>query len=101
MSILGMTGIGFFCGPMLSVASQWKYQVPGGIVPLATMTFGVGMSMFTALDGMTYREAFHLCIVTGMYHFQNLFPYLVARQWMIPHVFQCLDTKERQSDTAI
>jgi uncharacterized membrane protein (GlpM family) len=72
LTILAMTGIGFFCGPMLSVASQWKNQVPGGIVPLATMTFAMGMSMFTALEGMTYSEAFHLCIVTGMYPVQNL-----------------------------
>jgi hypothetical protein len=66
LTILSMTGIGFFCGPMLSVASQWKHQVPGGIVPLATMTFAMGMSLFTSLEGMTYGEAFRLCIATGM-----------------------------------
>jgi hypothetical protein len=72
VTILSMIGIGFFCGPLLSVASQWKHQVPGGIVPLATMTLGMGMSMFTALEGMSYSEAFHLCIIAGMYSFQNL-----------------------------
>ena len=28
------------------------------------------------------------------------FAYLVAREWIIPYLFQCLDSKERQSDTA-
>jgi hypothetical protein len=83
---------------MLSVASQWRYQVPGGIVPLATMTLGMGMSMLTALEGMTYSEAFHLCIVTGMY---ILFQIICTsggekmNECFLTYVFPCLDMHQR------
>lgn len=65
LSVLALSGIGFFCGPLLQLASFWKSQVPGGLSTLATVTFAIGVSTFTIFEGLSYSKAVHLSVVTG------------------------------------
>jgi len=65
LTFLPILGLGFFCGPLLELASSWQRQVPGGIVALASFTLALGVSMLTALEGFSYSDAAHLCVITG------------------------------------
>ncbi|KAG7353803.1 ion channel [Nitzschia inconspicua] len=65
LTILPLFGLGFFCGPVLSIASSWTSQVPGGAVALGTLTIAVAVSALTALEDMSISDAIHLTVITG------------------------------------
>jgi hypothetical protein len=65
LTVLPVLGLGFFCGPLLDLASLWKNQVPGGVLALGSFTLALGVSMLTIVEGMSYSEAVHLCVITG------------------------------------
>ena len=65
LTILPLFGLGFFCGPLLDLASLWQRQVPGGVLALGTFTIAMGVSMLTVVEGMSLPEAIHLCVITG------------------------------------
>lgn len=65
LTILPLLGLGFFCGPILSMASSWTHQVPGGVLSLCAVTIAIGVSALTALEDMSVSDAIHLCIITG------------------------------------
>lgn len=58
-------GLGFFCGPILELASSWQNQIPGGVLSVGSVTLAIGVSVLTALEGYSISEAIHLCVMTG------------------------------------
>jgi hypothetical protein len=66
LTILPLLGLGFFCGPILSTASLWTNQVPGGVLSLGAVTIALGVSALTALEDMSISDAIHLTIITGV-----------------------------------
>ena len=65
LTVLPILGLGFFCGPLLDLAGSWQNQIPGGVFALGSFTIALGVSMLTVLEGMSYSEAIHLCVITG------------------------------------
>jgi hypothetical protein len=65
LTILPLLGLGFFCGPVLSMASFWKNEVPGGVLSLATVTLVLGVSVLTTVEEMSLADAIHLSVITG------------------------------------
>mmetsp|Transcript_2720 Transcript_2720/g.3854 ORF Transcript_2720/g.3854 Transcript_2720/m.3854 type:complete len:260 (+) Transcript_2720:355-1134(+) len=62
---LALAGLGMFCGPILTMTSNWKHQIPGGLPVLATTTLALGVVLFTYTEGMTELEAIYLSIITS------------------------------------
>lgn len=58
--------LGFFSGPLLTLTSSWSNQVPGGFLALASVTVGLGVALFTRLEGVSESEAAYASVVTGM-----------------------------------
>ena len=63
--VLPIMGLGFFCGPILTMASSWQNRVPGGVLSLGSVTLALGVSMLTVLEGMELKDAIHLSFETG------------------------------------
>jgi hypothetical protein len=59
------TSMGLFCGPVLSLASSWKRYVPGGVLTLATVTIGVGATIFTGMEDLSQEDAIYASIIAG------------------------------------
>jgi hypothetical protein len=62
---ISMLGLGVFCGPLLSVTSAWRHQVPGGIITLSAFTLAMGTSIFSMVEGVDTLEAVYASIITG------------------------------------
>jgi hypothetical protein len=62
---LSLTGLGFFCGPIVELASSWQTHVPGGIVALLSFTIALGVLLFTSLENMNQLEAAYFSVITG------------------------------------
>lgn len=62
---LPILGLGFFCGPILTLASSWQSRVPGGVLSLGSFTLALGVSMLTVIEGMELKDAIHLTFETG------------------------------------
>ena len=56
---------GFFCGPILDYASNWRNKVPGGNFALFLVTVGLGVVMFTNTEGMSAKDAAYYSVITG------------------------------------
>jgi hypothetical protein len=52
----------------MELASSWKDQVPGGVATLASLAMGMGVTIFTMLEGLPQSEAVYASIVTGKTH---------------------------------
>ncbi len=65
MLVLPLLGLGFFCGPILTMASEWQKRIPGGAVSVGSVTLAFGVSALTVFEGMEFKEAVHLSIHTG------------------------------------
>jgi len=64
--VFALSCLGFFCGPMLDLASSWKNHVPtGGFVILASLTIGAGVTLFTTFEGTSQSEAVYASIIAG------------------------------------
>lgn len=63
--LLPLLGLGFFCGPILTMASFWQNRVPGGFLSLGSITLAMGVSLLTVFEGMPLKDAIHLSIITG------------------------------------
>eukprot|EP00521_Asterionellopsis_glacialis_P005982 CAMPEP_0195273042 /NCGR_PEP_ID=MMETSP0706-20130129/16200_1 /TAXON_ID=33640 /ORGANISM="Asterionellopsis glacialis, Strain CCMP134" /LENGTH=215 /DNA_ID=CAMNT_0040329409 /DNA_START=21 /DNA_END=668 /DNA_ORIENTATION=- len=61
---LALAGLGMFCGPILTLTSTWKHQIPGGLLTLATVTLALGVLLFTTTEHITQFEALYLSIIT-------------------------------------
>lgn len=65
LMILPLLGLGFFSGPILTMASSWQTQFPGGVLSIGTLTLALGVSALTVLEGIEFKDAIHLTIHTG------------------------------------
>ena len=65
LTTLALLGLGFFCGPILSMASAWQNQVPGGAMSLFVVTLAVGVWTLGQLENMSMSDAAHLTVITG------------------------------------
>jgi len=63
--VLPTMGLGFFCGPILTMASSWQSRVPGGVLSLGSVTLALGISMLTVIEDMELKDAIHLSFETG------------------------------------
>lgn len=63
--LFALSGLGFFCGPLLEVASSWTKHVPGGLATLASLTLGIGVAVFSNIEGVSHSEALYASIITG------------------------------------
>ena len=72
--LLPLLGLGFFCGPMLTMTSTWQHRVPGGVGSLGSLVLAFGVSMFTIFEGMELKDAIHLSIHIGRF----------AQSWHLP-----------------
>lgn len=63
--VLPLLGLGFFSGPILTMASLWQRQVPGGLLSIGSLIFVTGVSALTVLEGIELKDAIHLTIHTG------------------------------------
>jgi Ion channel len=60
-----LCGLGIFCGPVMDVTSSWKSQVPGGFTAVATLVLGLGVTIFTSIEGVSHSDALYASIITG------------------------------------
>jgi len=58
-------GLGMVCGPLVAVMSSWRHEVPGGWMVVTTMTFGLGILIFTHCEGLSTTDAIYASIMTG------------------------------------
>ena len=67
---LSFSGLGMFCGPLMDLASSWKYMLPiGGTIALLSSTVAVAVFVFSyMLEEMTETEAAYFSIITGTYY---------------------------------
>lgn len=64
--LFAMSGLGFFCGPILDLASSWRNHIPaGGFVMLASLTLGIGVALFTTFEGVSQSEAVYASVIAG------------------------------------
>lgn len=71
LTVLPLFGLGFFCGPILDLASSWQKMVPGGVVSVGSVTLALGVVMLTAFEDISISEAIHLCVITGKLSFRS------------------------------
>mmetsp|Transcript_29207 Transcript_29207/g.42373 ORF Transcript_29207/g.42373 Transcript_29207/m.42373 type:complete len:200 (-) Transcript_29207:415-1014(-) len=63
--LLSFSGLGMFCGPVMDYSATWTKNVPGGALGALTATIGLGVALFTVLEGMTELEAAYFTVITG------------------------------------
>lgn len=63
--VLSFTGLGFFCGPIMDLASSWSNNVPGGKLGVVLATVGLGVAMFTKIEGWEPLDAAYYSTITG------------------------------------
>ena len=62
---LSFTGLGFFCGPIMDLTSSWSNKVPGGKLGVVIATLGLGVAMFTRIEGWEPMDALYYSTITG------------------------------------
>jgi len=63
--LFALGGIGIFVGPIMDLASSWRLYVPGGLLTLLSLTVGIGVAIFTMIEGIPQSEAIYASIITG------------------------------------
>lgn len=63
--LISFFGLGIFCGPVMDFAASWPKLIPGGVIGVAITTLGLGVALFTKLEGMSHVEAVYFCFITG------------------------------------
>jgi len=51
---------------MLDLASSWKNHVPGGFPVLVSVTLGLGVALFSMLEGLSQSEAAYASVIAGI-----------------------------------
>lgn len=62
---ISFMGLGMVCGPLVAVMSSWRHEVPGDWMVVTTMTFGLGILIFTHCEGLSTTDAIYASIMTG------------------------------------
>ena len=47
------------------VSSAWTNRIPGGIITLSTITIGIGVILFSNLEGISYSDAIYATFIIG------------------------------------
>lgn len=76
-----LSGLGVFCGPVMDVTSSWKRQIPGGFTAVATVVLGLGVTIFTSIEGVSHSDALYASIITGKVH--QLWRFVVVYQFSL------------------
>ena len=63
--LFSLAGLGFFCGPIVQLGAAWRHAIPGGLTALATFVLGLGVTIFTTVEGLDHVEAMYASIITG------------------------------------
>lgn len=63
--LISFCGLGIFCGPVMDFAASWPKMIPGGVLGVAVTTIGLGIALFTKIEGMSHIEAIYFSIITG------------------------------------
>lgn len=63
--LISFFGLGVFCGPVMDFAASWPKMIPGGVLGVAITTVGLGIALFTKIEGMSHIEAAYFSVVTG------------------------------------
>ena len=51
----------------MDITSSWKQQIPGGFSVVATVILGLGITIFTSIEGVSHSDALYASIITGTY----------------------------------
>jgi hypothetical protein len=54
-----------FVGPIMELTSSWSRHVPGGTLGLASSVLGIGILIFTYIEGRGSWDALYASIITG------------------------------------
>jgi Ion channel len=61
-----LCGMGMFCGPVMDITSSWRTQVPhGSVIILSSVVLGLGVIIFTSIEGVSNTDALYASIITG------------------------------------
>jgi len=66
--LYSLSCVGAFCGPVMDLAASWKDEVSatgGGIAALIAWVIGVGVLLFTSLEGLSETDAVYASVITG------------------------------------
>jgi hypothetical protein len=66
--LFAYSGLGFFCGPLLDIASSWTKHIPGGILTLSTLTLGIGVLLFSNFEGVSQTDAVYASFIVGKFY---------------------------------
>lgn len=90
LTVLPLFGLGFFCGPILDLASSWQNMVPGGVASVGSVTLALGVVMLTTFEDLSISEAIHLCIITG--EFFRIMCTMKVGCFVVPYSFPTIGT---------
>lgn len=65
--LFSLMGLGMFGGPILQLGAAWRHAIPGGVGSVAAFLLGLGVTIFTAVEGLDHFEAVYASIITGEY----------------------------------
>ena len=60
-----VASLGFFCGPVLQLGAAWRHAIPGGLPTVGSFVLGLGITVFTMVEGLDQFEALYAAVVTG------------------------------------
>uniref|UniRef100_A0A6S8JS36 Potassium channel domain-containing protein n=1 Tax=Amphora coffeiformis TaxID=265554 RepID=A0A6S8JS36_9STRA len=63
--LLSLGGLGMFGGPILQLGAAWRHAIPGGRLALATCLLGLGVTIFTNVEGLSHLDAIYASVITG------------------------------------
>jgi hypothetical protein len=63
--VLSFVGLGYFCGPIMDLASSWRHRVPGGNLGTIVATIGLGVALFTYFEEWAKEDAAYYSVITG------------------------------------
>ena len=52
----------------MDVAASWQGRVPGGLASLAAWVLGLGITIFTTIEGLSQTDAIYASVITGTYN---------------------------------
>jgi hypothetical protein len=63
--LMAFLGLGFLCGPWLTLVAQWRHLIPGGVWSVLITTLAMGVSVFVSVEQQTHAQALYASIITG------------------------------------
>ena len=63
--LFSFAGLGFIGGPIIQLGAAWRHALPGGRGALASFMLGLGVIIFTSVEGLEHFDAMYASIITG------------------------------------